>query len=671
MAVNNSFDETSTHKNTIDQEEPSVPSSTGQNRGPAEGMQSPTSPMSSSSQENSSGQRLPLSSTESHTQEVDAHRQSSSPSPLQHNSASTVSCHLNINNNSNSSTDPTPPNIPVSAELPPQNLPTLRVAPSQQRSEINLPHMQNAYQQSEHQHNIHKQQPQATHSTPPQCPPQSSPQPQNTQHHSSLLPAHHVLQNISPQRPTQNSPMHGMPHSASQGAQPGPPQPVPLTSLPPSHPTPLLPSQPSPADHGDQRPSEPTSRPDMEDTAVPPQNSPIKSALPNGIYKHQDLNPNHYQTQMLSSNPVMQGQRGPAPGQNPAIPLHSQGQTNGAMSPYRMGNPPNPHYNHSNMNRAMPPSAHHPYHNQAINPLHHSVYHQQGGTSYSYHMPGQQHPQAHSNIYPTHQYQQQHYYSQSHPQVQVHNQANSRGYPPEEWNRSHYQPHQPMPPTAYLPVASARGSAQSKESSVSPLGSEGSSAASLVSPGPVSEAGPHSGGPEELKSESREQASAGSSSGGNPAKRVHVESSERPESPKEILDLDSHNAAAHRHSTQPPQHQYPPASAGQMTSGFMYNPRAMHTGMQQGGIPPPHTMSQPGGVGNRSPYPSQPYPDQGRYAAQRPHPHLMEALQRPQQLPYSLGQTRMAMYGHPRPVGHFQGMMIQHRGLASEHFLPG
>ncbi|XP_039988163.1 cat eye syndrome critical region protein 2 [Xiphias gladius] len=227
-----------------------------------------------------------------------------------------------------------------------------------------------------------------------------------------------------------------------------------------------------------------------------------------------------------------------------------------------------------------------------------------------------------------------------------------------------YQPRQPMPPNAYLPVASARGNGQLKESSVSPLGCEGSSGASLVSPGPVSEAGPHPRGPEEGKCESRVQANGGSSMGGSPAKQARTESLERPESPKEILDLDSHNAAARRHSIQPPQQQHPPVSAANLTSGFMYDPRAMHPGMQQGGVPPPHVMSQARGVGNGSPYPGQPYPDPGRYAAQRPHPHLMEALQRPQQLPYSPGQTRMAMYRHPRPVGNFQGMMIQQRGLA-------
>lgn len=189
---------------------------------------------------------------------------------------------------------------------------------------------------------------------------------------------------------------------------------------------------------------------------------------------------------------------------------------------------------------------------------------------------------------------------------------------------------------------------------MSPLGSEGSSGTSLVSPGPVHDVGPHPGGPEEGQGESREQ-----TGGGSPTKPGHSESSEQPESPKEILDLDSHNAAARRRSSQ--QHTAP---------AFMYDPRALHPGMQQGGVPPPHMMPQ--SRGNGPPYPGQAYPDPGRYAAQRPHPHLMEALQRPQQLPYSPGQTRMAMFRHPRPGGHFQGMMVQQRGLPPERFLhPG
>nr|XP_046249427.1 cat eye syndrome critical region protein 2 homolog isoform X2 [Scatophagus argus] len=677
MAANKLSDEASSHKNnaSIDREHPSIPSPTGHRAGSTEGIKSPPAPNTGKSQEKLSGPGLPQSSAESHKQEVDGQTLSASHSPPQHISATTVSTHLNTSGNS--STDlPALSKVPQHTENSPQqktpspalihqNMQPLHVTAShystQQMSENNLAHMQNG-----HQRNIQKeQQTQSTPSTPPQCNPQSSPQQmnQNRQPHDSLLTPRHVPQNTSPQPPTQNSP-----------AQPAPLQPAPLTSLPPSHPTPRLPSQPSPADHGDQRPSEPTGRPDTESTFIPPQHTILKSGPVNGIYKHQPFSPNHHQTMLVGSNQGMQAQRESAPAQHPVIHPHSQGQTNGAMGSFRMGN--HPHFSQTNITRAMPPSAHHTYHNQPINPLHnpahHPTYHQQGGNAYTYRMPRQQHPQAHPNMYPPHEYQQQHYYPQLHPQAQPHNQANSRGsYPAEEWHPSHYQPRQPMPPNAYLPVASARGSSQLKENSASPLGSESSSVASLVSPGPVSEVGPHPGGLEEGKCENREQASGGSSRGGSPAKQAHTESSERPESPKEILDLDSHNAAARHHSTQPPQ-QHPPASAVHVMSGFMYDPRAVHPGMQQGGVPPPHMMSQAHGGGSGPPYPGQPYPDAGRYAAQRPHPHLMEALQRPQQLPYSPGQTRMAMYRHPRPAGHFQGMMIQQRGLAPEHFLhPG
>lgn len=657
VAASDISDEASSHKNTvsINQEHPSNPSPTGRHSGAAEANQSPAAPNAGRLQENPPRPELPQTSTESHKQEVDNQRQSAGHCPPQHNSASTVSSHVNTANSS-SSTDRTPPSPQQntrSPALPPHDV---------------LPQSHGSTQQISEDDSNQKQQ-QQPQTTPPQShPPSSPPQPmtQNARQHSSLLPPHPTPPNISPQRPAQNSPMQGMPQSATQGAQPVPQQPAPLTSLPPSHPTPLLPSQPSPADHGNQRPSEPTSRTDTEGTALPPQHGMVKSGPPNGIYKHQDFHqsPNHHQTQMVGSNVGMQPQRGPSPHYNPGMPPHSQGQGNGngAMGPYSMGNPQHPHYSQTNMSRPMPPTAHHPYHNQAMNPLHnpvnHPAYHQQGGSVYSYHMPGQQqHQQPPPNMYPSHQYQQQHYYPQPHQQAPPHSQANSRGgYPPEEWHRSRYQPRPPMPPNAYLPVASARGNSQSKESSMSPLGSEGSGGAGLVSPGPVSEAGPEDG-----KRENRVQAG-----GGSPTKQAHTVSSERPESPKEILDLDSHNAAARRRSNQlPQQQQHPPP-------GFMYDPRAMHPGMQQGGVPPPHVMSQARGMGNGSPYPGQPYPDPGRFAAQRPHPHLMEALQRPQQLPYSPGQTRMAMYRHPRPAGHFQGMMLQQRGLAPEHFLhPG
>ncbi|KAL6107125.1 cecr2 [Pungitius sinensis] len=664
----NISDETSSHQiaASTNQEPTSICSPTERLTGPAERMQSPPASNSGKLEENPSALRQ--ISTASHRPEADGQRHSARHCPTEHMRATGVLSYLNSSNSS--ATDHAQPSHPQQTHDSPQQkarspallhqqLPPLRSPPlrsPQRMSESNPSHVQDAHRQSE-QHDIQKQQrPQASPSTPPQCPPQSSPPMTQNTPQNTLLPPHHVPQNTSP-RPTQSSPMHGMPHSAAQGAQPGPPQPVPLTSLPPSRPTPLLPSQPSPADHGNQRPSEPTSRTDTDGNVAPPLHM-MKSGPPNGVHKQQAFSPNPHQTQVLGSHPGMPAQGGP-PVHNPAMPPQSQGQANGAMGPYAMGNNLHPHYS-----RPMPPSAHHPYHNQAINSLHnpaqHLGYRQQGGTAYPYHAPGQQHPQAHPNMYPSHQYQQQHYFPQSHSQAQIHNQASSRGgYPPEEWHRPHYQPQQPMSPNGYLPAAGARGNGQLKESSVSPLGSEGSG---LMSPGPVPEVVPHPVGPEERKCES---------TGSSPAKRAHEESSERPESPKEILDLDSHNAAARRRSAQSAQ-QHHPASAAHMVSGFMFDPGAVHPGMQRGGVPPPHMMFQTRGNANGAPYQGRPYPDAGRYAAQRPHPHLMEALQRPQQLPYSPGQTRMVMYRHSRPAGNFQGMMIQQRGVAPEHFLhPG
>lgn len=675
MAANLS-EEASLHKNiySINQEPPVITSPTGNYSTPAGPMQSPPALNLSRSEENPSEQELTQNSSERHKRDVVGQGQSvlstksnMFPSPV--NASSSSSSEL-IPHEHHMQAQCSPRHNAQSPPCFPQNLPPAS-EPKNSSHHISENNRE-AHQQSEHQQNTQKQQPsQVRQIILPQSHPESSPRPAtvNTEQHNSSVASQPSPQRFSPQRASQSSLIQG---SITQGAPPGTPQPVPLTSLPPSHPTPLLPSQPSPADGGDQRPSEPTSRPDTEGASISPQHTMVSPGPPTSIYKPQGFSPNSNQTQLMGSN--MQGQRGLSHGQNAAVPPHSQGLVNGALGQYVVGNP-NPHYNQANMNRPMSSSAHHPYHNQTINPLNnpasHPTYHQQAGNSYSYQMSGQQHPQALRNMYAPHQYQQQPYYTQSHSQTQSHNQTLSRGgYPPKEWQQSPYQPHQAIPPNAYLPVASARSNGQSKESSMSPLGSEGSTGTGLLSPGPISEAGPYSAGSEEGKCESREQTVAGSS--GSPAKQTHAENSDQPESPKEILDLDSHNAAARHRSIHPFHQHHPPASASHLTSGFMYDPRALHPGMQQGGIPPPHLMSQGRRVGNGSPYPGQPYPDPGRYAAQRPHPHLMEALQRPQQLPYSPGQTRMAMYQQPRPGGHFQGMMIQQRGLAPERFIhPG
>ncbi|RVE72284.1 hypothetical protein OJAV_G00060330 [Oryzias javanicus] len=443
----------------------------------------------------------------------------------------------------------------------------------------------------------------------------------NSEQLKALVPPHHVPHRISPQGPPDGSPMHGTPQSNTRAAPSAPPQPVPLTSLPPSHPTPQLPSQPSPADLGNQRPSEPTSRPHAEGAAV----SPHRTA---GVYKHPAFSPNH--NQMLGGGMGM-----PTPHNLPPPP---QCQAADPMAQFGVGSPSHPHYNQASAGRSAPPSSN-PYHNQ-INALYspppHPNYHQHGRAAY-YNVPSRQHPHPHGSLYPPHQYQQESYPAPS----QAPPLNGRRGYPPKDWHPSLYQPHQPIPPSAYLPVSGARAS------SASPLGPDGSA---LISPGHVAEAGP-------LPGECESGGPPGAGDPNNPTKLA--ESSEQPESPKEILDLDSHNALARHRGAQPH-----PAGV-RPSPGFLYDPRSLHPAVQQGGVPP--------GGGGRNPYPGQPYqPDPGRFAAQRPLPHLMEALQRPQQLPYSPGQTRMAMYRHVRPGGHFQGMMVPQRGQGPERFLhPG
>lgn len=659
------------HKNAVstEQEHLSICRPSAHQRGPSEVMNSSPAPNTGRSQESGSGPGLLQCSTVNPKQEVDGQRQSVNRCPPQHTGPTTVAANLN---SSICTSDPAPPHIPQRTEdsshallchkgSPPSAAMSQNSSPI--TSEKSLSH-QNGHQQNEqHQSVKEQQQPQGAQSTPPECHPQNSPQQVNhTLPHNSVQPHHAPKTSPSPQHPTVNSP-----------GQSGPPQPATLNSLSSHHPFAPFPSHPSSADHGDQRPSESTNRPDTESTAAPPQNTMMKSGPQDGIFKDQGFSPNHHQTTLVGRNQGMQSQRGPAPAHNTAVPLNCEVQANGAMPSYGQGNHQHLHLDQANRNRPIPPSAHNTYQNQTMKPLHnaahHPTYHQQGGTAYSYHMAGQQHPQSHPNMYPLHQYQQQHYYPQLHPQAPAHNQANNRGsYPPEEWHRFHYQTHQPVQPNAYLPVASARGSGQLKDNSVSPLASEDSSGATLLSPGSVPEAGPNPGG---LKDEeSREQVSACSSSSAcSPAKHAHKENSEEPESPKEILDLDSHNAASHYHGSQPPPQRRSHMSPGHVMSGFMYDPHTRRPGMQQSEIPPSHSMPQAHGSANRASYSGRSYLEQGCYAAQRPHPHLMEALQRPQQLPYSPGQTRMAMYRHPQPGGHLQGMMLQQRSLGPENFL--
>lgn len=433
----------------------------------------------------------------------------------------------------------------------------------------------------------------------------------------------HMSSNVIHQQMPQNGsvqsqqpgPVHGMPQSVPQGSQPGVHHPATFTSLPPSHPVSQPLAQPSPAERGDQRPSEPTREPEGNSSSPNPD---MKNALvnANGQYKQQPFSP---ETQTQLNRPEQ-------------APLHSQTPTNhphvpesNTMPHYGMANP---HYS-KYLGRPMPPSARLPFPSQAPqsqsmsphhSPAHYSPYQQ--GAMYQYHM-GPQHPQAHPSMHASYQQQQQ-YYSQQ--------QQNSRsGFPAREWPRPQYQPHPPMMANAYLTPAGSGINGRHKENTMSPLGSDGSGG-NVMSPN--------------LLHDGSQGSSTENQEGAPPPKQARTEdSSDLPESPKEILDLDSHNAAAYRRTSAQPQHNYP------------YDPRTMHPSMQQSGALPPHGVA---GV----PY-SRPQHPGGHFGPHNPHPHLMEALQRPQHLPYTPGQT---MYRHPHAAGHFRGVMLPQRSMVPEHF---
>ena len=237
---------------------------------------------------------------------------------------------------------------------------------------------------------------------------------------------------------------------------------------------------------------------------------------------------------------------------------------------------------------------------------------------YSYHMMGKP-PEGHPNVFP--QYQQHHYYPQQ--------QGNRSGFLTEEWHRAQYT----GPGNAYPPQANGNG--RLKESSISPMSSDGTGG-NLISPNPLSNRS-HSG-PVEAKE---------AISSVKPAQlEEHVD---RAESPKEILDLDSHRLAGQSRPA------YPQHSANRT-----YDPQTAHGGMQHdGGAHPLHMMT-------RVTYPPQHYA-RGHYSPQQPNSHLMEALQRPQQLPFPPGHTHMAMR-RPPPGPHYHGRMPPQSGLPPEHY---
>lgn len=456
---------------------------------------------------------------------------------------------------------------------------------------------------------------QTLQSPPQQVLPSVSPQyPHSGPIHMSSNAPHQQMPQNGSVRCQQSGPVHGMPQSIPQGSQPGVQHPATFTSLPPSHPVSQPLAQPSPAERGDQRPSEPTREP--EGGSGDP-NPDMKNAPANvsGQYKQQPFSPE-------SQTQLNRPEQAPPHSQTP--PNHTHVPESNTMAHYGMASP---HYG-KYMGRPLPPSARMPYPSQAPqsqsmsphhNPARYSPYQQ--AAVYQYHM-GPQHPQAHPSMHASYQQQQQ-YYSQ-------HQQNSRSGFPAREWPRPQYQSHPPMMPNAYLPPAGAGINGRHKETTMSPLGSDGSGG-NVMSPNFLPD------GSQGTSTENQE--------GATPAKQVRTEDSlDLPESPKEILDLDSHNAASHRRNSTQPQHHYP------------YDPRTMHPSMQQGGALPPHGV--PSGPYSRPQHPS------GHFGPHNPHPHLMEALQRPQHLPYTPGQT---VYRHPHAAGHFQGMMVPQRNMVPEH----
>ncbi|KAI5616139.1 cat eye syndrome critical region protein 2 isoform X2, partial [Silurus asotus] len=417
-------------------------------------------------------------------------------------------------------------------------------------------------------------------------------------HTSSNAPHQQIPQNGSAQG-EQPGPLHGMPQSVLQGSKPGAQHPATFTSLPPSHPVSQPLAQPSPGERADQRPSEPTREPEGSSGGPSIKNN----------------NASRHNKQTEAQTQLNRPEQSTAHSQTP--PNHPHGPESNSVAQYGMSNL---HYS-KYIGRPVPPSGRPPYPNQATqsqsmsphNPVHCSSYQQ--GAVYQYHM-GPQHPQVHPNMHASYQQQQQYY-----PQ----HQHNTRpGFPAREWPRPQFQTHPSMMPNAYLPPAGPGINSRQKDTTMSPLGLDGS----IVSPNLVPDV---SQGTENQE-------------GATPAKQARTEeSSDLPESPKEILDLDSHNAAAHRRTSSQPQHNYP------------YDPRAMHTGVQQGGAPPIHSLQ--GGPYSRPQNPS------GHFGPHSLHPHLMEALQRPQHLPYTQGQT---MYRHPHAAGHFQDMMFPQRSMVPD-----
>ncbi|MBN3287379.1 CECR2 protein, partial [Polyodon spathula] len=365
---------------------------------------------------------------------------------------------------------------------------------------------------------------------------------------------------------------------------------------------------------------EPASRSQKHATAncAPKHPGNVGITYPNRDVKDQGLN--------VPAESQVMGNRGPGSQNSAALP-YGHIQENVSQGQYKLSSPRHGMYGMP-MGQPMQVPNRQPFPGQSVpqnlppqrGPAAYPQFHHQTA-AYPYHMASQN--QGSPNMF--HQYRQPHYYP--HPQG-----SSGGGFPAEDWQGPPYHPRNPIPQTAYMPAPNTNGNGRLRESSISPHGSE-SSTGSLVSPNLI---------PERTRSSSVENRDLAS-----PMKPSGLgDQQDRPDSPKEILDLDSHNAAARRRSAQLP------------APRFMYDPRTVHPGMVGSGGGPPRMMAHPS-----SSYASRPF-THSPYTAQRPQHSMMHAMQHPGHVAFPQGQPRMPMYGHSdERMGHFQGMMIQQRAM--------
>ncbi|XP_043565376.1 cat eye syndrome critical region protein 2-like isoform X1 [Chiloscyllium plagiosum] len=235
---------------------------------------------------------------------------------------------------------------------------------------------------------------------------------------------------------------------------------------------------------------------------------------------------------------------------------------------------------------------------------------------------------------PYHQYQHSHYYAY----------AQGQGYPTEDWPQalSPTGPH--LQQSSHLSVHNGNG--KTSVSGIPLQGSEGSSdshtlanATQEVMNGNAKENNDMSQGTNNMSHTIKDE-------------KLNKEH-ERPESPKEILDLDSHNAAAKRHNAQP-------------VSGLIYRGPAVHPGIQG-----PHGI-----LSHSSVYTAQSSSlfNTNPYATRRP-PQAILGASRHRIPPHQINgqpQTRMPLYSQSdERMGQYQTILMQQQRIRpppEEHY---